>query len=158
MPGLGSCTTDLNVVMMVDVLLEPGELVLAADSPLETGRVERAVDEPRETLSPADAVVERYPVVNLWGVPRVDAAPATAAWAEMLVAIAAMEGVADPSGEPAAHDADMTEAQRRAEIDRMMRDLDVWERSPEGRRRLGVLASPPRPPPVEVRAKGRRRR
>ena len=52
----------------------------------------------------------------------------------------------------------MTEAQRRAEIDRMMRDLDVWERSPEGRRRLGVQASPPRPPPVEVRAKGRRRR
>ena len=98
MPGLGSCTTDLNVVMMVDVLLEPGELVLAADSPV------------------------------------------------------------DPSGVPAAHDADMTEAQRRAEIDRMMRDLDVWERSPEGRRRLGVQASPPRPPPVEVRAKGRRRR
>ena len=41
------------VVMMVDVVLEPGEL----------GLVERAVDEPRETLSPADAVVERHPVV-----------------------------------------------------------------------------------------------
>ena len=147
---------------MVDVLLEPGELVLASDSPLETGRVERAVDEPRETLSPADAVVERHPVVNLWSEPRVDAAPATAAWAEMLVAIAAMEGVVDPSGVPATapqfYPADMTEAQRRAELDRIFRDLDVLERSPEGRRRLGVQASPPRPPPVEVRAKGRRRR
>ena len=46
------------------------------------------------------------------------------------------------------------EAQLRAKIDRLTRDLEGEECFEPPR----VQASPPRPPPVDVRAKGRRRR
>ena len=54
--------------------------------------------------------------------------------------------------------ADMTEAQRDMEFDRIMIDLGLRVRSPDGQCRPVVQVSPPRPPPVKVRAKGRRRK
>ena len=60
--------------------------------------------------------------------------------------------------------ADMTEAQRRAELDRILRDLDVLERSHEGRKQIDRMnrdldaSERSEGRRLEVRAKGRRRR